>query len=173
MPVFPDVATGPPLVVEATYRRLTGDTASTPEAVIAALADAQALLQDALRRPLESAQRVEAVRVWADGLAYPLATPITVVPAGMTVEGHGVRGVPYEGLLGVLTYTGGWTALTLPMTLTAALSVVAYDLLHPDRSLVGARSYAVGDVSVTRGADDETSAPEWGRDVLAYRRRDI
>ena len=169
MPVFPDVATGP-LVVEATYRRLTGDTTSTSEAVVAALADAQALLQDALRRPLASAERVELIRVWADGLAYPLATPITAVPAGMTIDGHGVRGVPG---FSVLTYTGGWTALTFPMTLSEALCGVARDLLHPnERGPIGARSYAVGDVSVTRG-NEVTTAPQWGAGVLAYRRRDV
>lgn len=163
------------LVVEATYRRLTADTASPSGDVVAALADAQALLQDALRRPLESAVRVEAVRVGVDGLAWPLVTPITVVPAGVTVEGHAVRGVPSAGLLGVLTYTGGWTALTFPMTLAEALCGAAKELLHPtDRGPVGARSYAVGDVSVVRFVTLKGElAPQWGPSVLAYRRRDV
>jgi len=164
-----------PLVSEATYRRLTGDTATSSAAVVAALADAQAALQDALHRPLVSAVRTEVVKVWPDGLVYPAAQPVTVVPAGALVDGGAVRGGWVTDALGVttLTYTGGWTSATIPMPLVQAICSEARELLSPAvTALVGARKYAVGDVSVERdSAVGEIST--WPKSVLAYRRRSV
>jgi len=81
-----------PMVSEATYRRLTGDTTTASAAVVAALTDAQRMLEDALHRPIGSDVRTEVVKVWPDGLAYPVVTPVTAVPPGATIHGAGVKG---------------------------------------------------------------------------------
>jgi len=163
------------MVSEATYRRLTGDTTTASAAVVAALTDAQRMLEDALRRPIGSDVRTEAVVLWSDGLVYPIVQPVTAVPAGATIHGAGVRGgwvILADGTR-TLTYTGGWIEATAPMRIVAAICHAARDILTPadDFAAAGMRKYAVGDVSVERDSAASGAATTWPPGVMAYRRR--
>ena len=163
-----------PLVSEATYRRLTGDTTTASAAVVAALTDAQRMLEDALHRPIGSDVRTEVVDLWPSSVAYPVAQPVTAVPAGATIHGAGVRGglVTLADGTTTLTYTGGWVEATAPMVIIAAICQAARDLLTPadDFAAAGLRQYSVGDVSVTRDTV-AGAAITWPSGVMAYRRR--
>lgn len=170
-----------------TYRRLTGDS-TTPDATLtSALADAQRLVEEYLRRPLERAERTEKLRVYRleDGrsAAYPSATPITAVPAGFVVEGVAVLG---EGLLSgftpwfgsdrahiTLTYTGGFVAATLPLTVAREIARLAQQLTQPVAAApAGAKSVRVGDVAVTYATPTGGGVDASGRLALrGYRRR--
>lgn len=120
-----------------TYRTLSGDMASLDSDVTAALADAQELLEQYLRRGyydatgawvgcLEQASRTETVRLHTDGRAYPLATPIISisVPANAIVRDNAVIGLVslanplFDFLYEPYRFSGVWDA-TMPLgTLT-------------------------------------------------------
>jgi hypothetical protein len=170
------------LVDVPTYRRICGDTATADATVVAALADAQALLEEALNRRgvLESATRTENCRVYnmqqtflfISGLAYPAATPITAVssPAGVTFTGSEIRGITgvvfdlvtdyvNEFPIATITYTGGYTLATLPSTLLRALCLAARELVRePTAAASGAQSIRVGDLAVTYSGPQTPSA---------------
>lgn len=170
-----------------TYRRLTGDSATADAAVTPALVDAQRLVEEYLRRPLERAERTEQLRVYrlSDGRTgvYPSATPISAVPAGFVVEGVAVLG---EGLLSgftpwlgserehvTLTYTGGFVAATLPLTIAREIARLAQQLTQPVAAApAGAKSVRVGDVAVTYATPTGGGVDAPGRLALrGYRRR--
>ena len=144
------------------YRDITVDTTSSDNAVTGALVDAQELVEEYLRRPLEEAERTESVRINRNGRVYPKVTPITAVDSDYEIVGHSVKGVspgagevfePYSEItppVVELTYTGGWTTETLPKTIEKEIVRTAYALLHPSPGLVrGAKSVSVGDVSIS------------------------
>ena len=156
------------LIAIARYREITGDTTSASAVVETAIDDAQALLEDQLRRPLEQAARTERLRVFADGRVYPRATPIISAQAGADIYGNAiVDGTPEGTFLepddfAEVTYTGGYdpaeTDLSavdyVPVELQRAVAWAAYAILRPADGLqapAGARSATVGDVSVTFG----------------------
>jgi hypothetical protein len=177
------------LLPEARYRQLTGDHTSAAADVERALTDAQRLVEEYLRRPLELAERTERLRVYhlnGARAVYPKATPIQLVPAGLTVEGAAVVGADaltsWAGWSSrsdrsyvEITYTGGYTDITLPLTIGREIARTAQQLLSPATAQAipgGAKSVRVGDVAVTLdrpagGALDSTST----RALRGYVRR--
>lgn len=170
------------LVTYARYLAITGDGTSDPGQVEEALADAQALLEDTLRRPLESGERTERLRV-LDGLVYPAATPIT--DAGdLTVEGDALTGASPSSLLGgvfdstdhaTVTYTGGFTADTVPACIERDIAWAAHGLVRPlvaSGVPVGATSVRLGDAAVTFAKPASGGVQVgWSPQTLRYRRR--
>lgn len=168
------------LVDVATYRRLTGDTVSDDTAAGDALADAQQLVEEYLRRPLEHAERTERLRLYrydsagagigASWAVYPKATPIDVAATtGYTVEGAALVGISpddgpwivgsYEpGGYATVTYTGGWTVDTLPLTIAREISRTAKALTRPALSevMANAGSVRVGDISASISSSSGT-----------------
>lgn len=181
------------IVTEARYYAIVGDTSLRPMPAASAIADAEALISDALERPLESAERTETVRIRPDGLVYPSATPITAVQATSGLEivsDFALRGAvalsgPFVGpievppdrdLFAQVTYTGGWDATTVPAFLERDIAFGAYHLrqghdLGPalTPAPVGATSVTVGDVSVSYRRP--VSASETGFRLSAQTRR--
>lgn len=148
------------------YRDITVDTTSSDNAVTGALTDAQALVEEYLRRPLESLERTEDLVILPNGRVYPKTTPITAVDDDHEIEGNAIKGVspdaselfePYSTVNPpsvTLTYTGGWTTETLPKTIEKEIVRTAYALLHPSAAKErGVKSVSVGDVSITYDKD--------------------
>lgn len=180
------------LISVATYQSITGDTTSATAVVETAVKDAQGLLEDRLRRPLELASRTERLRRFPDGRVYPSATPITSGPAGSTVYGAALADAapagsflqPADEYVDV-TYTGGFdpteddrSAVTfVPVDLARAVAWAARAIVSgvsASSPPAGARSVTVGDVSVAYGPDGAPSAGEIVFDaglVSRYRRR--
>lgn len=150
------------------YRVYTGDDTTPGTTVSGALVEAERLLNEELRRELASEERTETLRIQPDGRVWPRAYPITAAP--LTIDGRSLLGATpdlptFVALIGVdvpypvtaaITYTGGYTAATFPVTLEHAV----YDLAHglavdTPAVLVGARSATVGDVSVTYGTSGD------------------
>jgi hypothetical protein len=163
------------LVPIDTYRRLTGDTTTADATVDEKLTDAQELVAEYLRRPLDQAQRTERLRLYRyqgattgfDGAwaVYPKATPIDVAATvGYTVLGSALVGITpddgpwlygsYEsGGYATVTYTGGWTSASLPLTVAREICRTAKALLTPSATDVaaGAKLVQVGDIRVAYG----------------------
>jgi hypothetical protein len=178
-------------VTVAGYRLRTGDETTEAPDVTGALAEAQTPLEEELRRDLALQERTESMVIDCDGRMYPKAWPITAC-ATNTIDGRTLLGGTPDvdqwlGLIGydgpatrraTITYTGGFDADTLPVTLRNAI----YDLARADLAdaallPVGASSVSVGDVSVsytagdgTGGALDEQVPGLWAR-VKKYRAR--
>lgn len=177
------------LVTVARYRTITLDTTSDPESVSAAIEDAENAVSEYLRRPLSSAERTETLPISRDGKVYPSATPISALggdDANLTIEGDVVIGVSPDaaafGWIGspttpqaTVTYTGGWTAATLPKAVERAIALAAHHQLHSDPSLVpaGATSVRVGDASVSFGSGGASTDPlaSTMANIRRYRRR--
>lgn len=177
------------LVTVARYRTITLDTTSTAESVTAAIEDAEALVSEYLRRPLESEERTETLSISRDGRVYPSATPIDSLggdDSDLVLEGDVVVGVsPDAAALGwigttvlpqaTITYTGGWTAETLPKAIERAIALAAHHQLHSDPALVpaGATSVRVGDAAVSFGSGGASADPLTSTmaNIRRYRRR--
>jgi hypothetical protein len=166
----------------AKYRSLTGDSTTADADVDAALADAQRDLEERTERLFESATRTETLRVSPSGRVYPKATPITSVttPANSTIDGNGIV---VGGFLNIftgeystiaVTYTGGYSAETMPVRVVKLVARMAYAELH-ENSLIpsGATRVKVGDVEVAGanlGAVDSTALT---RDIRRLRRSQL
>lgn len=165
------------LISIARYREITGDTSTASAVVETAITDAQAILEDLLRRPLEQAQRTERLRVFPDGRVYPRATPIISAAAGADIYGNAiVDGTPAGTFLepddyASVTYTGGYdpaeTDLSavdyVPVELQRAVAWGAYSVLRPADGVqapAGASAVSVGDVSVSYGPGGAPAAGE-------------
>lgn len=159
------------LVSVAVYQRLTGDTTTDTDTALLRLTDAQELVAEHLRRPVESAEHVDerlrlySVRgVWT---VYPAATPVTVVPSGYLVQGAAVVGAAPVGFDAwsaggeaqwtTLTYTGGWTDTTVPITVARAIARTAQQLGQTSPFPAGARSVSLGDASASFDPGDAGS----------------
>lgn len=174
------------LVTLARYRTITGDTASASGLVNAALADAQADLEEVLDRPLESMERTEElpfVESRRHGLVvYPPAVPVTAA-GSLTIRGNAVLGAtPIGSPLGggerpgwaELTYTGGYTTSSVPRCIEADIAWDARRRLRAESPVpVGATAVSLGDAAVSFGADGATGGVtgNWSRQTLRYRRR--
>jgi hypothetical protein len=187
------------LVDVPTYQRITGDTTTASGTVTAALTDAQAAVEDALRRRgfLEWGTYTETLRIYnmeqtllfISGLAYPTATPITAVlsPTVTTFSGSEIRGISgtvidlvtdlyNEFPLQTVTYQGGYTSSTAPYVILRAIALAARELVRePVQAGTGAQSVRVGDLAVTYAGPQTPSAAldailsDPG--LLAYKRR--
>jgi hypothetical protein len=172
------------LVTVERYRTITKDTTTAEAAVLDALADAQALLEGDLGRGLESAERTERLQLHSNLRVYPAVTPITVAD-GYTIYGFSEllgaspAGGPFDltdPQYAEVTYTGGYTAATVPTCIERDIAWAAYQLLGLDASShipAGATSVRVGDTAVTfakpRSAAD--AGIRWTSPTLRYRRR--
>ena len=110
----------------------------------ARLTRAQRLISSWLRRPLDSAERTETLSLHRDltartvGLLYPAATPVTAVSSPSTVAIRTTAVLEVQSLPAStwpdpvttveVTYTGGWTADTLPEDLVAAIANLAVSM---------------------------------------------
>lgn len=184
------------LLETQTYRDITGDTTSASAAVASAASAAQDLLEEELRRPgyLESQERSEVCILAPDGTLYPTATPITSISGGYEVVDDVVYGaVPdvasFTGLIdtsvspkrATITYTGGYTAGTVPECILRDLAWVTYAILNAQTAAQGAavavqaQSVRVGDVAVTYGASGQSAASltgvRWSDATLRYKDR--
>ncbi|QQS25155.1 MAG: hypothetical protein IPM43_01825 [Actinomycetota bacterium] len=172
------------LVTVARYRAITGDTATTASTVTARIEDAVDLLEEVLDRPLESAERTEALTPTRDGKLWPRAVPVTD-PGDYTVDGLALKGGMFGSTTFTVTYTGGWVEPSadpsatnrLPVCIEEDLAWAAHALIHPGPGLdvpAGATSVQLGDVSVSfRGGAPgvNRSGIRWSRRTLAYRYR--
>jgi hypothetical protein len=155
------------------YRLATLDTASADTAVTGALERAQRIVADYLRRgvpgeaqPLISGQRTELLIIDELFRVYPSCVPITALPDGLQTRGNAVYGVVPSFLVSFiidydrlntprtsLTYTGGWTPVTLPETVRQHICWKAWELLRTPLAQegipVGATSVRSGDAAVT------------------------
>lgn len=179
------------LVSVSRYQAITGDTTTAASAVSALIEEATEELEEVLQRPLEADERTERMIPTRDGYLWPKATPLATA-TGYTIDGHGligarpfdilVPGYPLHQPAGVdVTYTGGWTADTVPRCIARDIALAAYVLGHPNAvgiaAPVGAKSVSVGDQSVTwattapGNAAADQLAGVWSRRTLAYRYR--
>lgn len=177
------------LVTVERYRTITLDTTSSNVAITAAVEDAEAEVSEYLRRPVEQAERTETLPISRDGKVYPSATPIDSLggdDSGLTLEGDIVIGAsPDAGAFGwlgspttpqsTITYTGGWTADTLPKAIERAIALAAHHQIHSNPALVpaGATSVRVGDAAVTFGSGGASVDPlaSTMANIRRYRRR--
>lgn len=169
------------LVTYARYLAITGDAATDAADVEAALAEAQTLLEETLRRPLESAERTERLPV-LDGRVYPSATPITD-GGDLTVEGYALTGASPSTVLGTLTdsdhatvtYTGGYTADNVPSCIERDIAWAAHSIVRPALASgvpVGATSVRLGDAAVTFARPSPGGQQiGWSPATLRFRRR--
>jgi hypothetical protein len=192
------------LLSRVDYRNMTGDLSALDNDVDDALVTAQQALEEFLRRPLELATRTETVRIHPDGRAYPLATPIASItdPVGALIRDTAVLGlwpqqnplwdILYEPYrygpggqggefdttlpLATITYSGGYTAITLPRKLRQANADLARLELAAFQPLTAAVTRAtVGDVSVAYSQPMDRSGAETAifNQVRGWRRSEI
>lgn len=173
------------LVSEDRYRQITRDVTTASVSVTGQLVEAQRIIEDELRRPLEYGTGTETLPVYRDpdsgrGCVYPRRYPIESVPAdvgyqvGSPAELIGVATPVTDwiiegGQLGSsasVTVTGGWRAVDdpsvtdanrIPAKLERAIALLARALLvQPVEALpAGVTAASVGDVSVTYGGPQE------------------
>jgi len=184
------------LVTVLRYRAITGDQASSDEAVSARIEEATELLEGELGRPLEQAERTERMQPTRDGLLWPLATPLAAA-TDYTIDGHALRGsspfpsgwdfIGGETALDV-TYTGGWvertanpgSAFRLPVHIERDIAFAAQALGQTPTPLAvpaGASSVSLGDASVTfkdgYHPDPADAGVSWSKETLGYRYRRV
>lgn len=172
------------MITAARYAEITGDTASAAVTVTARVEEAQELLEEYLDRPLASVERTETLYPDRRGRLWPKATPITD-GGDYEVEGLALLSsapLGYPSLINpdggvAVTYTGGWTAGTLPGCIERDLARATYRLLHPS-SLgsevpVGATSVRLGDAAVSYGPGGAKGAGDtdawWSKRTRSYR----
>lgn len=168
------------LVSVTRYREITRDVSTDEATVTARIEEAREMIEEALDRPLNNEARTEALLLEWDGawgyLAYPRATPITTIPGNSAYSIYDdvtLRSVPPDGsplfgtwvgslpLKGTVTYTGGFTADTLPHKLERAIANLACAFGAEALAPVGASSVRVGDVSVTYTAQSQEDLDVW------------
>lgn len=177
------------MITAVRYGEITGDTVTAASAVTARIEDAQELLEEYLDRPLESDEYTEELAPDRHGRLWPKATPITD-GGDYTVDGLALHASPFgwsgflDGNRVTVTYTGGWTAETLPACIERDLAWAAYRLLHPGAvasmsSLPGgASSVRLGDAAVTWKAGSSAGAAQdtdgwWSLRTRGYRYQPI
>lgn len=163
------------LVSVEQYRRITHDTSSAEDDVTEQLDAAEELVAEYLRRPgrFVHGTYTDRLRLYRaenayDGawVVYPVATPVTAA-TGLTVlnprtiAGVSPDGGPFlEGLVGsgtqpyaTVTYSGGWTAETLPEAVRREIAKAARLGLDSITSTIpaGATSLRLGDAAVGFG----------------------
>lgn len=161
----------PMLVDPSQYGRITGDTTTSWADASQALTEAVRLVEETCKRTFSYGTYTETVDVWANGVAYPAASPIESVSSPSTAELR--LGGVYVGAFATLsdpfsplpaqseiTYTGGYHPFgstqspALPVKLARVVARIAYLMLHPNSVVgsgvpAGAKAAGVGDVSVS------------------------
>ena len=179
----------------ARYQQITRDVSTDEATVTARIEEATEMIEQALDRPLELLERTEVLVLESDNawgyLAYPRSTPITAVPVNAVYARYDdvtLRSVPPDGsplfgawlgslpLTATVTWTGGFTAVTLPRKLERGIANLAdalgTDVIAPSN----ASSISVGDVRVSyypteAAADLDVWVPGlWGR-ISKFRHR--
>jgi hypothetical protein len=134
-------------------------------------------LELALGRWFASAERVEVCDVFADGIVYPMATPITEFD-GQFTDRWIYLAWPIRDHSTVVTYTGGWQAYEaeadgLPVGLASAIAWGVHTLSNPSSTGLpsGVQSMSIaGEYSISRevgsrwGADGEP-LPTWAQSI--------
>lgn len=185
------------LVTVARYRTITGDHDSAASAIEERLVDAADLLADDLGRPLEEAERTEAVWADRDGRLYPAATPIVDAPGwtidGVTLTGRTIWGSWFgeDGETVTVTYTGGWVERSgnptapnrLPVCIERDLAWCAFRLGQPTNTALvtlpaGVDQVRLGDAALSTTSPTglnvaAASVAAWSAETLRYRRRTV
>lgn len=172
------------MITAVRYGEITGDTVTAEVTVTAKVEEAVEMLEDFLDRPLAEAERTEALRPDRQGRLWPRATPISD-GGGYDIDGLAlVGGSPFRfGFVDPttaveVTYTGGWTADTLPACIERDLAWAAYRLLHvtaPSTAVpANVTSVQLGDASMTFKGTAGAVAPGdtdawWSRRTRSYR----
>ena len=160
-------------VTVAQYQFHTGDSTTASATVEAALDVAEEMVGGYLRRELASAERTEEMRVWPHGVVYPKHVPVTSVQASADYSVHNEATIKYvtpddvtSEVVGdwsvatdnyphslpyaSVTYVGGWSAATMPVTIVRTVALIAKAFVNPTTIAgAGVASASVGDVSVT------------------------
>lgn len=155
----------------ARYQTHTLDTTTASASVTAVLVVAQDLVEEALDRRLDRAERTETCLIHSDGRIYPRAVPVTTPPTGTVTEFHGrailgagadtsdpvtileaevampVATITYTG--GYQTYEDGTTDTRVPVTIEREIALIAQALLSPVSLPGGATSVRVGDAAAS------------------------
>lgn len=171
-------------VTLAQYVTHTGDTVSPSATVEANLAVAERMVEDYLRRELASAERSEEMKVWPNGLVYPKHVPVTSVQASARYEVKNEAiikyvtpddlvsevvgnwsdpddGYPHSRPTATVTYVGGWTSETMPVSIVRVVALAAQALTVPGTApKLGVKQASVGDVSVTYANDSGSNGTE-------------
>lgn len=168
-------------VTVAGYRLRTGDEDSAASSVSAALLEGESLLEEHLRRQLPLEERTGTFLIYPDGYVYPDAYPV-VSAAGHTLDGsRAVGGATPDGgpFVGVwepstaaratVTWVGGFTAATFPVTLQQAIYDLARSDLSDLPSAPAGTSASVGDVSISGTVGDASAAIDAAVPGLASR----
>jgi hypothetical protein len=166
------------MISAANYTTFTGLTA--PADLDVRVMQVVSALQLALGRWFESAARIEYVKVYADGVAYPLATPVTASADGYEFTPSEIElPWPVPCASQIISYTGGWapyesgTAHDLPPMLAQAISWGVATMANPDLSVLpsGVQSLNIaGEFAVTREAGtiwgaDGHPVPAWAAPI--------
>lgn len=174
------------MITAVRYGEITGDTESAASAVSARIEDATEMLEDYLDRLLAEDERTESIRPDRHGNLWPRATPISdggdYETDGLALIGGSPFGTSFLGgeLAVEVTYTGGWTADTLPSSIERDIAFAAYRLLHPptlgtSEFPEGATSVRLGDAAVTFGPGGASSGGDgdtdswWSKRTRSYR----
>jgi hypothetical protein len=186
-----------PLVTFQQYVTLTGDDCASEYQVSARVERAVSALEERLNgRILTAGEYTETLQVGHDARVYPHAYPVTSVPVDASYqidplsnaalrwvfpsditfnwpEDIGLHGEPYWASV---TYTGGYTADTLPVELGDAIVGLARSYgSQLSAQLVGATSVRLGDAAVTYGSSGlsglDARAPGLGDTIRRYRYR--
>lgn len=173
------------VVTIAVYRSVTGDETSASGTVQTWLDDTEQELEEYLDRPIASGEYTDRLRINNEGrgpTVYPKATPISD-GGDYLVAGHALVGVsPISGLFdqsdpayAEVTYTGGWSASTLPRCIRNDICWAVRHALRGEAARVpaGAVSVSMGDASVSFGARPADPDDRWSRQTRRYRRRHL
>jgi hypothetical protein len=181
------IADASTLVSVDRYRQLTGDTTTISGEVSDALDVALSKVQDYLKRSLVLDEYTELLPITRYKV-YPTHTPV-VSADDFTVRGNSLF-IGYdswdlfsEGNLAEVTYTGGYDAETVPLTIVDAICKAAYRELQGRQTTTttvpeGVTSVAVGDVRVTYGSSSSSTSsndlpPDIAQSIRAYRKQRI
>jgi hypothetical protein len=166
------------IVSWATYKDVTGDTATTEAIAVARLARAQKRAEDVTGRQFDLVERTESVPI-IDGKVWPSAYPIASVsvPDTATVDDDklsittGVTTPVDSDLLWtcttddrphlLVTYIGGYTADTAPVTLAEIICEIAHRYSIPANTVGvpgGTTSVRVGNQGYSGGPIGGSSA---------------
>jgi hypothetical protein len=158
------------MITAALFTSVTG--ADAPADLTDRAAYVVARLEDALGRPLTYGTRTERCRCFADGVAYPKATPVHAA-TGFDTDGVAV----YTGQTGWVnvTYTGGYSSVTstvaarrCPQQLAAAIAWGVHTLTTPADTVLpaGVESLNIaGEYSISKASGTVLGAD--GHDVPA------